>query len=247
MSEKKERLAVIRHSTAHVMAEAVLKLFPGSKVAIGPSIDNGFYYDFELTRPIKEEDLPEIEKEMRRIVSGNHDFERKVVSRDEALALFADQPYKIELINEMPEGEEISIYTQDGYMDLCRGPHVANTKEINSQSFKLMKTAGAYWRGDVKRPMLTRIYGTAWEKPNELKEYLNMLAEAEKRDHRKIGHDLQLFMTDELVGRGMPMFLPKGYTVWRILEDYIREKEIKSGYQHVLITGLDFLFTDIIL
>ena len=223
MSEKKERLAVIRHSTAHVMAEAVLKLFPGSKVAIGPSIDNGFYYDFELSRPIKEEDLAEIEKEMRRIVSGNHDFERKVVSRDEALALFADQPYKIELINEMPEGEEISVYVQDGYMDLCRGPHVANTKEINSQSFKLMKTAGAYWRGDVKRPMLTRIYGTAWEKPNELKEYLNMLAEAEKRDHRKIGKELDFFHIDE-ENPGEIFWHPNGWMLYSIIKDYVREK-----------------------
>ncbi len=232
MSEKKERLAVIRHSTAHVMAEAVLKLFPGSKVAIGPSIDNGFYYDFELSRPIKEEDLAEIEKEMRRIVSGNHDFERKVVSRDEALALFADQPYKIELINEMPEGEEISIYTQDGYMDLCRGPHVANTKEINSQSFKLMKTAGAYWRGDVKRPMLTRIYGTAWEKPNELKEYLNMLAEAEKRDHRKIGKELDFFHIDE-ENPGEIFWHPNGWMLYSIIKDYVREKIRKDGYVEV--------------
>ena len=186
--ENNERLSIVRHSTAHVMAEAVLKLFPGSKIAIGPSIDTGFYYDFDLSRPIKEDDLAEIEKEMRRIVSGNHDFIRKEVSKEEALSLFKDQPYKIELINDMPDGETITTYEQDGYLDLCRGPHVANTKEINSQAFKLMKIAGAYWRGDINRPMLTRIYGTAWEKPQQLKDYLNMLAEAEKRDQCKYIH-----------------------------------------------------------
>ena len=175
MSAKNEKLDMLRHSTAHVMAEAVMKLFPGSKVAIGPSIENGFYYDFDLTRPIKAEDLTEIEKEMRRIVSGNHDFIREEVSKEKALELFKDQPYKIELINDLPADATISIYTQDGYTDLCRGPHIANTKEINPQSFKLMKIAGAYWRGDINRPMLTRIYGTAWEKPQQLKDYLNIL------------------------------------------------------------------------
>ena len=140
-------LEAVRHSAAHVMAQAVLQLFPGSKTAIGPSIENGFYYDFELSRPITEDDLALIEKEMRRIVSGNHSFEKKIVSREDALALFKDQPYKTELINELPSDAEISVYTQDGFADLCRGPHVATTKEINAQSFKLTKTAGAYWRG----------------------------------------------------------------------------------------------------
>ena len=196
-TEKDSQLSKLRHSMAHVMAEAVFKLFPGSKIAIGPSIDTGFYYDFELTRPITQDDLGEIEKEMRRIVSGNHDFVRKEVSKDEARQIFADQPYKLELIDELPEDEIITIYTQDTFTDLCRGPHVENTKQLNPQAFKLMKTAGAYWRGDVKRPMLTRIYGTAWEKPNDLKEYLFMLEEAEKRDHRKIGTDLDLFHIDE--------------------------------------------------
>ena len=227
-----ERLSLIRHSTAHVMAEAVLKLFPGSKVAIGPSIDYGFYYDFDLSRPIKAEDLPEIEKEMRRIVSGNHDFIRKEVSKEEALALFADQPYKIELINDLPADATISTYEQDGYLDLCRGPHVANTKEINAQSFKLMKIAGAYWRGDENRPMLTRIYGTAWEKPQELKDYLNMLAEAEKRDHRKIGTDLDLFHLDP-EDPGQIFWHPNGWTIYNVIKDYMRKMIRKDGYKEV--------------
>ena len=165
------------------------------------AIFNCFYYDFDLSRPIKTEDLAEIEKEMRRIVSGNHNFSKKVLTRKEALDLFKDQPYKIELINDLPENEEISVYSHADFVDLCRGPHIENTKEINGQAFKLMKTAGAYWRGDVSKPMLTRIYGTAWQKPQELKDYLAFLEEAEKRDHRKIGKDLDLFHIDEEIGR----------------------------------------------
>ena len=231
-NEKDSQLSTIRHSMAHVMAEAVLKLFPGSKIAIGPSIDTGFYYDFELSRPITQEDLPEIEKEMRRIVSGNHDFVRKEVTKDEARAIFADQCYKIELINDLPENETITIYTQDSYTDLCRGPHVENTKQLNPQAFKLMKTAGAYWRGDVKRPMLTRIYGTAWEKPNDLKDYLHMLEEAEKRDHRKIGTDLDLFHIDE-ENPGEIFWHPNGWTIYSILKDYVRDKIRADGYVEV--------------
>ncbi|MBO4731881.1 MAG: threonine--tRNA ligase, partial [Spirochaetaceae bacterium] len=159
MLEKNEKLNVVRHSTSHVMAEAILKLFPGTKVAIGPAIDNGFYYDFEFPKDTKfsETDFANVEKEMRKIISGNHDFIRKEVSKEEALKLFADQPYKIELINDLPAGETISTYEQDGFLDLCRGPHVDNTKEINAQAFKLNKIAGAYWRGDSNRPMLTRV------------------------------------------------------------------------------------------
>ena len=231
-TEKDSQLSKIRHSMAHVMAEAVLKLFPGSKIAIGPSIDTGFYYDFELTRPITQDDLAEIEKEMRRIVSGNHDFVRKEVSREEAKQIFADQPYKLELIDELPEDEVISIYTQDTFTDLCRGPHVENTKQLNSQAFKLMKTAGAYWRGDVKRPMLTRIYGTAWEKPNDLKEYLFMLEEAEKRDHRKLGTDLDLFHIDE-ENPGEIFWHPNGWTIYSIIKDYVRDKIRADGYVEV--------------
>ena len=232
MSAKNEKLDMLRHSTAHVMAEAVLKLFPGSKVAIGPSIENGFYYDFDLPRPIKEEDLPEIEKEMSRIISGNHDFVREEISKEKALELFKNQAYKVELINDLPSDTIISIYTQGSFTDLCRGPHVANTKEINPQSFKLMKTAGAYWRGDINRPMLTRIYGTAWEKPNELKDYLNMLAEAEKRDHRKIGKNLNFFHIDE-ENPGEIFWHPNGWTIYSIIKDYVRDKIRKDGYVEV--------------
>lgn len=229
---KSEKLDLIRHSAAHVMAEAVVKLFPGTKVAIGPAIDNGFYYDFQLPRAISPDDLPEIEKEMRRIIASNVDFERKEVSRAEALAMFADEPFKTELINDLPEGETISIYKSGNFTDLCRGPHVANTKEINVQSFKLMKTAGAYWRGDEKRPMLTRIYGTAWEKPNDLKAYLDMLAEAEKRDHRKIGKEMDLFHVDD-ENPGQIFWHPDGWTVYRVIEDYVRAKIKEDGYVEV--------------
>ena len=230
--EQKERLETIRHSTSHVMAEAVLKLFPGSKVAIGPSIENGFYYDFELTRPITQEDLPAIEKEMRKILSSNKDFQRKELSRAEAKAMFADQPYKLELIDGLPEDATISIYNQGDFTDLCRGPHVCSTKEINAQSFKLMKTAGAYWRGDVSRPMLTRIYGTAWEKPADLKAYLDMLAEAERRDHRKLGREMDLFHIDE-DNPGEIFWHPNGWMIYSIIRDYVREKIRKDGYVEV--------------
>ena len=230
--EQKERLETIRHSTSHVMAEAVLKLFPGSKVAIGPAVENGFYYDFELTRPITQEDLPAIEKEMRKILSSNKDFQRKELSRAEAKAMFADQPYKLELIDGLPEDATISVYNQGEFTDLCRGPHVCNTKEINAQSFKLMKTAGAYWRGDVSRPMLTRIYGTAWEKPADLKAYLDMLAEAERRDHRKLGREMDLFHIDE-DNPGEIFWHPNGWMIYSIIRDYVREKIRKDGYVEV--------------
>lgn len=230
--EQRERLATIRHSTSHVMAEAVLKLFPGSKVAIGPSIENGFYYDFELTRPITQEDLPVIEKEMRKILSSNKEFQRKELSREAAKAMFADQPYKLELIDGLPEDATISIYNQGDFTDLCRGPHVCSTKEINAQSFKLMKTAGAYWRGDVERPMLTRIYGTAWEKPADLKAYLDMLAEAERRDHRKLGREMDLFHIDE-DNPGEIFWHPNGWMIYSIIRDYVREKIRKDGYVEV--------------
>lgn len=230
--EQKERLETIRHSTSHVMAEAVLKLFPGSKVAIGPAVENGFYYDFELTRPITQEDLPAIEKEMRKILSSNKDFQRKELSRAEAKAMFADQPYKLELIDGLPEDATISIYNQGDFTDLCRGPHVCNTKEINAQSFKLMKTAGAYWRGDVSRPMLSRIYGTAWEKPADLKAYLDMLAEAERRDHRKLGREMDLFHIDE-DNPGEIFWHPNGWMIYSIIRDYVREKIRKDGYVEV--------------
>ncbi len=231
-NQSAEKLQTIRHSTAHIMAEAVTNLFPGTKFAIGPSIDNGFYYDFQFPRPITGEDLPAIEKEMRKLISMNKKFTRKVVSKAEALEFFKDQPFKKELIEDLPEGEEISLYDQDGFVDLCRGPHVESTKELNAQAFKLMKTAGAYWRGDENRPMLTRIYGTAWEKPAELKEYLDMLQEAERRDHRKIGKEMDLFHIDD-ENPGQVFWHANGWSMYRILEDYVRAKIKEDGYIEV--------------
>ena len=229
-----EKLQTIRHSCAHVMAEAILKLYPGTKIAIGPAIDNGFYYDFDFptTTKFTETDFPAVEKEMRRIIAGNHDFIRREVSKEEALKLFAGQDYKIELINDLPEGETITTYEQDGYLDLCRGPHVANTKEINGQAFKINKIAGAYWRGDSNRPMLTRVYALCFEKPNELKDYLTMLAEAEKRDHRKLGVEMDLFHLDP-ENPGQIYWHPNGWTIYTVIQDYMRVKVRRDGYQEV--------------
>ena len=229
-----EKLQTIRHSCAHVMAEAILKLFPGTKIAIGPAIDNGFYYDFDFPTDTKftEENFPAVEKEMRKIIAGNHDFVRKEVSKEEALKLFSDQDYKIELINDLPEGETITTYEQDGFLDLCRGPHVSNTKEINGQAFKLHKIAGAYWRGDSDRPMLTRVYALCFEKPNELKEYLTMLAEAEKRDHRKLGVEMDLFHL-EPEDPGQIFWHPNGWTIYTTIQDYMRKQVRRDGYLEV--------------
>jgi threonine--tRNA ligase len=232
LNRKSERLPLIRHSTAHVMAEAVKNLFEGTRVAIGPAIDTGFYYDFELPRPIKDEDLPKIEKEMRRILASNAPFVKSVISRKEALELFKDQPFKIELINGLPEDAEISTYTSGKFVDLCRGPHVESMKEINPQAFKIMKIAGAYWRGDEKRPMLTRIYGTAWENPNDLKEYLHLLEEAEKRDHRKLGVALDLFHLDE-EDPGQVFWHPKGWDIYLTVQSYVRQRLKEDGYFEV--------------
>ena len=229
-----EKLQTVRHSCAHVMAEAILKLYPGTKIAIGPAIDNGFYYDFEFTKDTKftETDFPAVEKEMRRIIAGNFDFVRNEVSKDEALKIFADQPYKVELINDLPDGETITTYQQDTYIDLCRGPHVANTKEINGQAFKLDKIAGAYWRGDSNRTMLTRVYALCFAKPNDLKDYLTMLAEAEKRDHRKLGVEMDLFHLDP-EDPGQIFWHPNGWTTYTLIQDYMRKMVRRDGYLEV--------------
>ncbi|MGP1437548.1 MAG: threonine--tRNA ligase [Treponema sp.] len=232
LNKKSERLPLIRHSIAHVMAEAVKNLFEGTRVAIGPAIDTGFYYDFELPRPIKDEDLPKIEKEMRRILASNAPFVKSVINRQEALELFKDQPFKIELINGLPQDAEISTYTSGNFVDLCRGPHVDSMKEINPQAFKIMKIAGAYWKGDENRPMLTRIYGTAWENPNDLKEYLNLLEEAEKRDHRKLGVALDLFHLDE-EDPGQVFWHPKGWDIYLTVQAYVRRRLKEDGYHEV--------------
>ncbi len=228
--EREEKLLKIRHSMSHVMAQAVMEMFPGAKIAIGPAIENGFYYDFDLPRPLKTEDLEKIEERMREIIRGNHDFVRRVISREEALELFRNQPFKVELINDLPEEAEISIYTQDTFTDLCRGPHVRNTGELNPHAFKLLSVAGAYWRGDEKNPMLQRIYGTAWTTPKELRAYLNHLKEVEKRDHRKLGKELDLFSIHEEAGAGLIYWHPKGGRIRSIIEDFWRKEHFKNGY-----------------
>ncbi len=235
----------IRHSAAHIMAQAVLEKFPDGKVAIGPPIEDGFYYDFELPRPLTPEDLEAIEKRMRGIIQGKVSFERKIISADEAKILFKDQPFKLELIAGLEEGKmdddgnpvaekpEISIYSQGGFVDLCRGPHITSSNEINPQAIKLMSVAGAYWRGDEKRPMLQRIYGTAWSKPDELKDYLWRVEEAKKRDHRKVGHDLDLYSVHEDIGAGLILWHPKGGKMRKIIENFWSEEHEKSGYDFV--------------
>lgn len=229
---KSEKLPLLRHSIAHIMAEAVMNLFPGTKVAIGPAVEHGFYYDFDLPTSITQDDLARIEKEMRRLLSTPQNFVKEIVSRQQALELFKDQPYKCELINDLPQDAEISIYRSGNFVDLCRGPHVANSKEINAQSFKLQKIAGAYWRGDEKRPMLTRIYGTAWETPNDLKTYLTMQTEAEKNDHRKIGRELDLFHIEE-DNPGEVFWHPNGWTLYLTVQQHVRQKIKEDGYVEV--------------
>ncbi|MEJ2012731.1 MAG: threonine--tRNA ligase [Anaerolineales bacterium] len=250
-SGKKERyeeskLYRIRHSAAHVMAQAVMEMFPGeAKIAIGPPIEDGFYYDFDLPRALTPEDLERLEKRMREIIQGDYEFEREVISADEARKLFKDQPYKLELIDGLEAGgqdeygepieekPEISIYEQDDFVDLCRGPHVENTKQLNPDAIKLLNVAGAYWRGDEHNPMLQRIYGTAWESREELESYLWKLEEAQKRDHRRLGKELDLFTTSEEVGPGLILWSPKGGMVRKIAEDYCREEHQKGGYEFV--------------
>ncbi len=223
-----------RHTGSHILAQAVKRLWPEVKLAIGPAIADGFYYDFDAPNPFTPEDLKKIEKEMDRIVNENHKLERFELPREEAIAFMKekDEPYKVELIEDLPEGETISFYRQGEFVDLCAGPHVASTGKV--KNIKIMSLAGAYWRGSEKNKMLQRIYATAFEKKADLDAYITRIEEAKKRDHRKLGRELGLFMTDELVGKGMPMFLPKGYTLWRILENYIRDRELATGYQHVL-------------
>ena len=242
----------IRHSAAHVMAQAVLELYPEAKLAIGPPIENGFYYDFDLgvdeegkPRTFTPEDLEKIEQRMREIIKGHHPFQYRVVDAEEARKLFADQPYKLELIEGLEKGnvdeygEEtdepvvISTYKHDTFEDLCRGPHVEHTGQIPVDAFKLLSVAGAYWRGDENNPMLQRIYGTAWHTREELKEYLHMLEEAKKRDHRKLGRELEIFTFDDEVGPGLPLWLPNGAIIIEELEKLAKEMERRAGYQRV--------------
>jgi len=234
------KLYRIRHSMAHVMAQAVLEVFPEAKLAIGPPIEDGFYYDFDLPRPPAEDDLNKVTQAMQRIIKGGHAFERREVSLDDALAQFQDQPYKIELIqdlvNNSAEQPVLSTYRQDTFEDLCRGPHVANTAELNPDAFSIhfREPAGAYWRGDENKPMLTRIYGTAWESKEQLEEYLELLEEAKRRDHRILGTQLGLFTFSPLVGKGLPLWKPRGAVMRDILERFLRSEQIKRGYEPVV-------------
>ncbi len=220
----------IRHSLSHVMAEAVIKLYPGTKVAIGPAIDDGFYYDFQFPAQIQPEDLPAIEKEMRRIISANVSFKRVEVSKAEARALFAGEPFKLELIDGLDDGT-ISIYEQGVFKDLCRGPHVESTRDLRPDAFKLRSIAGAYWRGDEKRPMLTRIYAYAFNSKADLEAHLKMLEEAEKRDNRRLGKELDLFSTHEEAGPGLVYWHPKGGRFRVELENWWRDEHYKNGYE----------------
>ena len=226
-------LSTIRHSMSHVMAEAVLEMFPDAQIAIGPSIENGFYYDFALPRQLTEADLDEITERMKKIIRFDKEFKRIEVSREEAKKMFADQKFKLELIDAIPEGETVTVYNQGGFTDLCRGPHVSSTKELNPDAFKLLSIAGAYWRGSEKNEMLTRIYGTAWSTGKELRAYLDHLADVERRDHRKLGKDLDLFSLHEEAGPGLVYWHPRGARVRQIIEQFWREEHYKNGYEMV--------------
>ena len=226
------------HTTSHIMAQAVKRVVPSAKLAIGPSIDEGFYYDFDVEQPFTEEDKQKIEEEMKKIIKEDLPIERFVLPRDEAIALMKkmEEPYKVELIEDLPEGEEISFYRQGDFTDLCAGPHLTSTGKV--KCIKLLSSSGAYWRGSEKNKMLQRIYGVSFSKASQLEEHLALLEEAKNRDHRKIGKELDLFMTHELVGSGLPMYLPNGATVRRILENYILQKEIALNYKHVYTPSL---------
>ncbi|MFZ5880653.1 MAG: threonine--tRNA ligase, partial [Chloroflexota bacterium] len=247
---EESQLYKIRHSAAHIMAQAVLDFYPDTKYTIGPPVENGFYYDFELPEQITNEDLEKIEKRMRQIIAGHHEFRKEIISADEAREVFKDQPYKLELIDGLEKGgldeygnpldvkPDISLYRHDSFTDLCRGPHVENTKQINPAAVKLTSIAGAYWRGDENNKMLTRIYGTAWRSPDELKQYLHMLEEAKKRDHRKLGKELDIFFFDDEVGPGLPMWMPNGAILIEELEKLAKEMEEAAGYSRVRTPNL---------
>lgn len=226
-----EKLEMLNHSCAHLMAQAITHLYPNAKFWVGPAIEEGFYYDIDLgDEVVKEEDLEKIEREMKKCSKDAKNIIRREISKEEALEMFKDDPYKIDLISRMEDGV-ITCYSQGDFTDLCRGPHVENTKLI--KYFKLLKVSGAYWKGDAKNKMLQRIYGVCFENEEDLNNYLQELAEAKERDHRKIGKDLGIYMMSDLVGRGLPMYLPNGFTLWNELENYIRGKELKRGYLHV--------------
>ena len=229
--DNEEALEVLRHSAAHLLAQAVKRLYPDASFGVGPAIKDGFYYDIATEHIIKEEDLPKIEDEMRRIVKEQETMDREVVSKEVALERFKDDPYKIEMIEEMEDEETITIYSQGEFKDLCRGGHLGNTKHI--KHFKLLSVAGAYWRGDSENAMLQRVYGTAWFTKDDLNHYLEILKERKERDHRKLGKELDIFMLDKKAGQGLPIWLPDGYAIRKTLEEYVYDLERKHGYLHI--------------
>ena len=232
--KENEKLSIMNHSCAHLLAQAVKHLYPNALFWVGPVIEEGFYYDIDLgDKTLTEEDLPAIEKEMKKLAKDGKRIVRHELTKEEALEKFKNDPYKIDLISRMDENEvTISCYTQGDFTDLCRGPHLESVKEL--KYFKLLKVSGAYWKGDAKNKMLQRIYGICFDNEEDLTKHLEYLEDCKNRDHRKIGKELEIFMTDDLVGRGLPMFLPNGYIIWEQLENYIKGKERKLGYQHVL-------------
>jgi len=249
MPKPKAKIETIRHSISHIMAHAVQELFPGVKFGIGPVIENGFYYDFDLSAVASHEggfsitDLPKIEKRMKKLIRNNIPFKKKKLSRQEINKIFKKQSYKLELMKDLPKGKA-TFYQSGDFIDLCKGPHIKSTKEINPDAFKLTRVAGAYWRGDEKNPMLSRIYGIAFKTKKELDKYLKMQKEAEKRDHRLIGKKLELYAIYPEIGAGLPVWLPKGFRIRRILEDYMIDLERSYGYEYILTPhiGRDYLF-----
>ena len=229
MSEELNELQTLRHSASHILAQAVKRLFPQAKLSIGPAIDNGFYYDFDVETPFSREDLDNLEAEMKKIAKENLKIERFELPRNEALELMKDEPYKVELINELPDDEPISFYKQGEFTDLCAGPHVNYTSKV--KAFKLLSATGAYWRGDEHNKMLTRIYGTAFKTKDELEEHLEKLEEAKKRDHNKLGRELELFTTVDYIGQGLPIMLPKGARIIQLLQRWIEDVEQERGWQ----------------
>ena len=227
--EEMNELQTLRHTASHVLAQAVKRLYPGTKLAIGPAIDTGFYYDFDTEHSFTREDLDALEKEMKKIAKENLKIERFELPRDEALELMKDEPYKIELINDLPEGETISFYKQGEFTDLCAGPHVKYTSKV--KAFKLLSATGAYWRGDEKNKMLQRIYGTAFQNKEDLENHLEQLEEAKKRDHNKLGRELELFTTCDYIGQGLPILLPKGARIIQLLQRFVEDEEQKRGWQ----------------
>lgn len=231
MEEKNEKFEKMRHSLSHLLAIAVLKKDPQAKLAIGPAIENGFYYDFELSEKFEKKDLKKLEKGIKKLISQKLEFKKEEITKEEAEKIFKDQPYKLELLEEL---KNPTIYHTGDFIDLCEGPHIDNSGELNPKAFKLTKVAGAYWKGDEKNKMLTRIYGTAFDTEKELNKHLEMLEEAEKRNHRKIGKEMELFVNLPEVGKGLPIWLPKGYAMRRVLEDYMLKMERSYGYKHLL-------------